>query len=114
DVFGSPRGSITVLGTPGVSYAFEGGAKITSTTTSVAPGTYTIVATADDGVSSLSANRWVVTVGLTTVVCDLTTLALTGQSPTGFIVGAIALLQAGIALIAVQFVRRRREPRNLV
>jgi choice-of-anchor A domain-containing protein len=113
DVFGSPRGAITILPTPGVTYAFQGGAKITTTATSVAPGTYTIVATADDGISTLTASKWVVTIGTSLAVCDLTTLAFTGQNPTGFILGALVLLQAGLALIAVRYIRRRREARHL-
>jgi hypothetical protein len=113
DAFGSPRGSITVLPTPGVTYAFEGGAKITTTATSVAPGTYTIVATADDGISTLTASRWVVTVATSLAVCDLTTLAFTGQNPTGWVILAVLLLQAGLVLVAVRFVRNRRDARHL-
>jgi len=113
DVFGSPRGSITILPTPGVTYAFQGGAKITATTTSMAPGTYTVVATADDGISTLTASKWIVTIGTSIAVCDLTTLAFTGANPTGWVVLAVLLLQAGLALLAVRLVRKRRAARHL-
>ena len=39
--------------------------------------------------------------------CDLTTLALTGSTPTGWIVFGYLLLVSGIALVAVRFARRR-------
>ena len=45
--------------------------------------------------------------------CDLTTLALTGQETTGYLLVAIILFQAGLALVAVQFVRARRKARHL-
>src|SRR5690606_6569065 len=35
--------------------------------------------------------------------CDLTTLALTGHNVTGYLVIAVILFQAGLALVAVQF-----------
>ena len=45
--------------------------------------------------------------------CDLETLALTGQNTTGFALLAIILFQAGLALVAVRFVRARRTPRHV-
>ncbi|WBU36929.1 hypothetical protein [Homoserinibacter sp. YIM 151385] len=39
---------------------------------------------------------------------DLPTLAMTGASATGPVVGALALLQIGLALVVIGFVRRRR------
>jgi len=39
--------------------------------------------------------------------CDLTTLALTGSSPTGWIVFGYLLLVSGLTLVAVRFARRR-------
>jgi hypothetical protein len=39
--------------------------------------------------------------------CDLTTLALTGSTPTGWIVFGYLLLVSGLALVAVRFARRR-------
>jgi hypothetical protein len=41
--------------------------------------------------------------------CDLTTLALTGSTPTGWIIFGYALLVSGLALVAVRFARRRNE-----
>jgi hypothetical protein len=41
--------------------------------------------------------------------CDLTTLALTGSTPTGWIVFGYILLVSGLALVAVRFARRREE-----
>jgi hypothetical protein len=41
--------------------------------------------------------------------CDLTTLALTGSTPTGWIVFGYALLVSGLALLALRFARRRDE-----
>jgi len=39
--------------------------------------------------------------------CDLTTLALTGSTPTGWIVFGYLMLVSGLALVAVRFARRR-------
>ncbi len=39
-------------------------------------------------------------------VCDVETLALTGQSPTGLLIAADLLVVAGLALFAVRAVRR--------
>ena len=39
--------------------------------------------------------------------CDLTTLALTGSTPTGWIALGYAMLVAGLALVALRFARRR-------
>ena len=41
--------------------------------------------------------------------CDLTTLALTGSSPTGWIIFGYAMLVSGLALLALRFTRRRDE-----
>ena len=41
--------------------------------------------------------------------CDLTTLALTGSSPTGWIALGYGLLVLGLALVALRFARRRGE-----
>ena len=45
--------------------------------------------------------------------CDLETLAFTGQNVTGYLVAAVILFQAGLALVAVQFLRARRRARHL-
>ncbi len=41
--------------------------------------------------------------------CDLTTLALTGSTPTGWIIFGYAMLVSGLALVALRFARRRDE-----
>lgn len=41
--------------------------------------------------------------------CDLTTLALTGSTPTGWIIFGYALLVLGLALVALRFARRKNE-----
>ena len=41
--------------------------------------------------------------------CDLTTLALTGSAPTGWISFGYMLLVSGLALVAVRFARRRED-----
>jgi hypothetical protein len=41
--------------------------------------------------------------------CDLTTLALTGSTPMGWIIFGYVLLVSGLALVAVRFARRREE-----
>ena len=46
--------------------------------------------------------------------CDLETLAFTGQNVTPYLVIAVILFQAGLALVAVQFIRARRRARHLV
>ncbi len=106
---GDDRGTITVDLMPGVTYAFQGGAKITTATTKVAPGTYTVVATPDDPRSALSQDTWVLAVAAPSfLLCDLETLALTGQSSGGLWIAALILLQAGLALVGIRFVRLRR------
>jgi len=106
---GDDRGTITVDIMPGVTYAFQGGPTITTAQTKVAPGTYTVVATPDDPRSALSRDTWVLTVTApVTILCDLETLAFTGQNSNGVWILAILLLQAGLVLVAVQFVRMRR------
>ncbi len=42
-------------------------------------------------------------------MCDLETLALTGQSPTGLLIVADLLVVTGLALFAVRAMRRRPE-----
>lgn len=106
---GDDRGTITVDLMDGVKYYFEGGAQITTAQTKVAPGTYTVIAVADDPRSALSQDKWVLAVAAPTIIlCDLETLAFTGQNLNGIWIVAILLLQAGLVLIAVQFVRMRR------
>jgi hypothetical protein len=87
--------------------------------TQVAPGKYTasnsstvtIVAAAnapDYGIVPGSQTTWTVNFKKPTV-CDLETLALTGQSPTGLLIAADLLVVAGLALFAIRAMRRRPE-----
>jgi hypothetical protein len=87
--------------------------------TQVAPGKYTasnsntvtIVAAAnapDYGLVPGSQTTWTVNFKKPTV-CDLETLALTGQSPTGLLIAADLLVVAGLALFAIRAMRRRPE-----
>ena len=107
--------TITVEPFPGVTYFLDGTA-LTRTTTTVAPGTYTLTAAPDDPNDSVTQDTWppIVLTAASTVLCgDLTTLALTGGTPGGWLILAIVLLQAGLVLVAVRFVRARRA-RHLV
>jgi hypothetical protein len=74
-------------------------------------GTVTIVAAAntpDYGLEPGAQTTWTVDFNKPTV-CDLETLALTGQSPTGLLIAADLLVVAGLALFAVRAMRRRPE-----
>jgi hypothetical protein len=102
--------TITVVPFVGVSY-FLDGVKLTQTSVTVKPGTYVLTAAADDPTNTVTQSTWspIVLVAASTSICgDLTTLALTGETPVGWLVLAILLLQAGLALVAVRFVRVRR------
>ncbi len=87
--------------------------------TQVAPGKYTvtnggtvnIVATAKApryGFPPGTQTTWTVNFQKPTV-CDLETLALTGQSPTGLLIAADLFVVAGLALLAMRAMRRRLE-----
>jgi hypothetical protein len=87
--------------------------------TQVAPGKYTvtnsgtvtIVAAAntpDYGLEPGAQTTWTVDFKKPTV-CDLETLALTGQSPTGLLIVADLFVVTGLALFAVRAMRRRPE-----
>jgi hypothetical protein len=87
--------------------------------TQVAPGKYTvsnsgtvtIVAAAntpDYGLEPGVQTTWTVDFKKPTV-CDLETLALTGQSPTGLLIVADLFVVTGLALFAVRAMRRRPE-----
>jgi hypothetical protein len=111
----SPSGlvnpTITVEPFPGVSY-FINGTRVTQSTTTVAPGTYTITAVADDPENTVTESSWgpvtLAAVSNAALCGDLTTLALTGETPGGWLLLALILLQAGLALVAVRLVRMRR------
>lgn len=106
--------TITIAPFVGVTY-FIDGVKATQTTTTVATGSHTITAVADDPTNTVTTSSWTPTLlaASTTVCGDLTTLALTGETPGGWLLLAILLLQAGLVLVAVRFVRARRTPRHL-
>ena len=87
--------------------------------TQVAPGKYTVSNTASlsivaapnapqYGFSAGAQTTWTVNFKKPTV-CDLETLALTGQSPTGLLIAADLFVVAGLALFAVRAMRRRPE-----
>ncbi len=74
-------------------------------------GTVTIVAAAntpDYGLEPGVQTSWTVDFKKPTV-CDLETLALTGQSPTGLLIVADLFVVTGLALFAVRAMRRRPE-----
>ena len=86
--------------------------------TQVAPGKYTVSNPGSDDrrrteraairIRGRSADHWTVNFKKPTV-CDLETLALTGQSPTGLLIAADLFVVAGLALFAVRAMRRRPE-----
>ena len=87
--------------------------------TPVAPGKYTVSNTASliihaepnapqYGFAAGAQDTWTVNFKKPTV-CDLETLALTGQSPTGLLIAADLFVVAGLALFSVRAMRRRTE-----
>ncbi len=110
--------TISVEQFPGVTYFIDGVAVPKSTTTTtVKPGTYLITAAPDDPIAdTVTQATWppvLLTAAAAGVCGDLTTLAFTGAAPGGWLIVAILLLQAGLVLIAVRFVRKRRQARHL-
>lgn len=106
--------TITIVPSAGVTYFLDGVA-ITQTVTTVEPGTYVLTAEADDPANTVS-QTWaplVLTAASAALCGDLTTLALTGETPAGWLILAIVLLQAGLVLMAVRFIRSRRQARHL-
>jgi hypothetical protein len=105
--------TITVEPFVGVSY-FLDGVEMTQTTVTVKPGTYSLTASADDPTNTVTTATWppIVLVAASGALCtDLTTLALTGETPGGWLILALVLLQAGLVLVAVRFVRGRQTAR---
>jgi hypothetical protein len=96
-----------------VDYFLNGSATpMTQQTVAVAPGTYTLTAAPHDPNDTLEGDTsWTVTITDTDEVCgDLTTLALTGATaPTPWLNVGLLLFTAGLAVAAVQTVRRRTE-----
>jgi choice-of-anchor A domain-containing protein len=100
-----------------VLWSVNGGPQTTQlgTFATSAPGKVTIVATPAPG-SGFGGNGLPRTFEKTFTdpkLCDLETLAFTGQNVTGYLVVAAILFQAGLALVAVQFLRARRKARHL-
>lgn len=107
--------TITVEPFVGVSY-FLDGVKMTQTTVTVKPGSYTLTAAADDPTNTVTTSDWspIVLVAASSSLCgDLTTLALTGETPGGWLLLAILLLQAGLVLVAIRFARTRQAARSM-
>jgi len=106
--------TVTIVPSVGVTYFLDGKA-LTQTVTTVKPGTYVLTAEADDPDNTVS-QTWpplVLTAAASALCGDLTTLALTGETPGGWLIAAVLLLQVGLALVAVQFIRARRKARHL-
>ncbi len=107
--------TITVEPFVGVSY-FLDGVKMNQTTVTVTPGNYTLTAAADDPTNTVTQSVWptIALVAASSTICgDLTTLALTGETPAGWLIVAIVLLQAGLVLVAIRFARARQAARHL-
>jgi hypothetical protein len=103
-----------------VLWSVNGGPATTQLGTfSVAPGsTVTIVATPAPGMGftgsgQAALSRTFEKTFTSGAECDLETLAFTGQDVSGYLVIAVILFQAGLALVAVQFIRVRRKARHL-
>lgn len=104
--------TITVEPFTGVSY-FIDGEPVTSTTTVVAAGFHEITAEADEPTNTVETAYWSVTLAAATALCgELTTLALTGGGVGGIGIVALVLLQAGLVLVAVAILTRRRPARH--
>jgi hypothetical protein len=115
---GTPLGSITA-GTPDedgyVAYTVDGAAVPAGGTVRVAAGDHILVGTAVQAGDTVDpAGPQTVTVSASSALCptELKTLALTGVDPTAWIIGGLALLQLGVALVAVHLLRRRRNGRH--
>jgi hypothetical protein len=117
---GSGGGSITVGQVGGVDFSkavdyFIDGVPVTSATTPLPAGTYTVTAVphGTDGLDGPSS--WSLTIHAAAAVCgDLTTLALTGTNDLGWAVIAIILMQLGVGVLAVRAAlnhRRRAQHR---
>ncbi len=115
---GSSYALSIVGGVPGtVLWSVNGGPQTTQlgTFTASAPSTVKIVASPAPG-SGFDGDGLPRTFERTftdPAACDLETLAFTGQNVTLYLVIAVILFQAGLALVAVQFIRARRRARHL-
>jgi hypothetical protein len=98
-----------------VDYFLDGSvAPMATQTVAVAPGDHTVTASphvAGDGLTGLTSFDFTITPS--TLVCaDLKTLALTGSSPSGWFGLASGLVAAGMALVVLRQLRRRRGEQN--
>ncbi|MEP6842072.1 MAG: hypothetical protein ABJA11_01040, partial [Pseudolysinimonas sp.] len=94
-----------------VDYFLDGSVTPMATqTVALAPGSHTITAAPHvlgDGLTGPTS--FSITITPSTLVCaDLKTLALTGSTPTGWFGLGYGLLAAGMALVAMRILRRRR------
>ena len=103
-----------------VLWSVNGGPQTTTlgTFATTAPGKMTIVAkpapgSGFDGAGQLALQRTFERTFSDPAACDLETLAFTGQNVTGYLVIAVILFQLGLTLVAVQFIRARRQARHL-
>jgi hypothetical protein len=82
--------TITIESFPGVSY-FLDGVKMTQTAVTVKPGGYTLTAAADDPTNTVTFAAWptIVLAASNSLCGDLTTLALTGETPVGRLIVAL-------------------------
>jgi hypothetical protein len=115
---GSPLGTITA-GTADevgyVAYTVDGSPVTAGATVRVAAGDHILVGTAvQTGDTVDPAGPQTVTVKAAPTICptDLKTLALTGDDPLPWLIGGLAILQLGVALVAVHLLRRRRHGRH--
>ena len=113
-------GSLTVSDIPGgaaifaeVDYLLDG-SPMASQTAALAPGHHTLTAAAKvSGETVTDPSFGPIDIVASTLACaDLKTLALTGSSPSGAFEAAYGLLAAGLALVAIRLVRRRRGEQN--
>jgi hypothetical protein len=104
--------TITIVPFAGVSY-FLDGVKLTQTTVTVKPGSYALTAAADDPTNTVTTASWptIVLAASTSVCGDLTSLALTGETPAGWLIVALVLLQTGLVLVALRFMGARQTAR---
>jgi hypothetical protein len=98
-----------------VDYFLDGSVTpMVTQTVALAPGTHTVTAAPHvlgDGLTGPTS--FSIDIVASTVTCgDLKTLALTGTSPSGAFGLAYGLLAAGLALVAMRLVRRRRGEQN--
>lgn len=107
---GLTQPTITVAPFPGVNY-FLDGKIMTQPTVVTTVGQHRITAEPVDPSNTVTTREWnpLILAAPTAICGDLTTLALTGETPGGWLIVAFVLVQAGFVLLAIRFVRIRRE-----